>query len=107
MNCKITNQSSEWKAPGANTDFSVTVSSTAVTYSDLSITIPSNATSVYLQCQAQPMRVTYDTSAPTATNGEQWTAGTRGEVSVSAFKQMKFIREGASDVTLWGQFFAY
>lgn len=99
MNTKVNNSSLEFKPP-TQADHTVAVSSSVVTLTASSL--PSTHPYVYIQVQANTVRATYDGSDPSASNGEQLTAGTRLTVKRDLALVMKFIRESA-DATLWAQ----
>lgn len=54
-------------------------------------------THVLLTVGAQPIRVTFDGSAPTASNGHYWPSGKEALVTKATAKAARFIRAGASD----------
>lgn len=100
MNVKINNSPSEFKPP-TQADHTVVVSTTAVTLTAASL--PASHLYVYIQNQGQNIRVTYDGSAPTASNGEQLVDGDRLTVTRDLALAMRFIREGSTDSALWVQ----
>lgn len=98
---KLQNVVSEMVKPSATqTDATLAVSSTAVSFAagDLSDTCKY----VRLQVQSNSVRVTYDGSAPTASNGEQVQPGEKTVVSRQVALAMRFIRE-TSDAVVWAQ----
>lgn len=99
MNTKVNNSSLEFKPP-TQTDHTVAVSTSVVTLTAASL--PATHQYVRIQVQANTVRVTYDGSDPTASNGEQMVAGYRVDVRRDLAVAMKFIRESA-DATLWVQ----
>jgi len=58
---------------------------------------------VLIQVQDNPVRVTFDGSAPTATNGFRYVANQIAEWSVPLARVAKFIREGAGDAVVHQQ----
>jgi hypothetical protein len=103
MNVKVNNSSSEFKPPAASTQAMYTVSTAATTLATLGFTYPAGYQYVYLQVQANPVRITYDTTTPSATVGESVVALSRMTVRYDLAKTMKFIREGGADGTLFVQ----
>lgn len=72
----------------------------AVSTSAVSLTATgwgNTTTHVYVTVGAQPVRVTFDGSTPTASNGHYWTAGKDMVLSRNLATAAKFIRQGASD----------
>jgi hypothetical protein len=103
MNTKVNNTAIEFKPP-TQADQVLAVSTSVVQLA--SAGLPASHQAVYGQVQANTVRVTYDGSNPSATNGEQMTAGTRFTVSRDTALAMKFIRESA-DASVWVQPFAF
>lgn len=71
----------------------------AVSTSAVALTGPfaGSITHVYVTVGAQPVRVTFDGSDPTASNGHYWPAGREAVLNRSLATAAKFIRQGASD----------
>jgi hypothetical protein len=103
MNAKVNNSSIEFKPPVASTGQMYTVSTTATTLATLGFTFPAGYQYLRLQVQANPMRVTYDATTPTATVGQSVPALTVLDIRYDTAKAIKVIREGAADVTLYVQ----
>ena len=89
----------EYKPP-TQADHTVAVSTSVVTMT--AAQLPESHQYVYVQVQSNTVRATYDGSDPSASNGEQMTAGTRFTVKRDLALAMKFIRESA-DAVLWIQ----
>lgn len=106
-NVKINNQLTEYKVPAASTSFVKTVSSTATTLASLGVVFPAGLQHLRLQVQTQPVRVTYDMTTPSATVGESLPALTTLTISSDVAGAIQLIREGASDATIFGQFFGF
>jgi len=58
-----------------------------------------------LQVQAQPVRITYDDSAPSATEGFRYDANATLMLSAAAAAGIKLIREGGTSATVYVQEF--
>lgn len=100
---KLQNVSSEMVRPNTSTelDDQLTVSTTAV-----SLTAANIATTckyVRLQVQDNPVRVTYDGSTPTSTNGEYISPTQTTTLPRSTALQLKFIRASGADAVVWAQ----
>jgi hypothetical protein len=54
-------------------------------------------THVLVSVGPQPVRVTFDGSAPTASNGHYWPAGQQAVLNRSLATAARFIRQGATD----------
>lgn len=100
---KLQNVSSEMVRPNTSTELDATlaVSTTAVAFttSDLA----SSCKYVRLQVQSNAVRVTYDGSAPTASNGEYIEPTQTTTVPRAVALQMRFIRAGSADAVIWAQ----
>jgi hypothetical protein len=83
-------------AYAGGTDELLAVSSSAVA---LATTFAGEATAVYVTVGANPIRVTFDGSTPTASDGHYWPAGKEAVLNLSLAKAAKFIRVSSdSDV---------
>lgn len=99
MNVKVNNSSVEFKPP-TQADQTLAVSTAVVQL--VAANLPASHPYVYMQNQGQNIRVTYDGSDPSASNGEQIVSGERLTVRRDTAIAMKFIRESADSV-VWAQ----
>lgn len=97
---KLQNVSSEMVAPNTSTetDQTLAVSTVAVSFSDF----PASCKYVRIQVQGDSVRITYDGSAPTSSNGELVQATQFTVVSRAVALRMKFIRV-STDAVIWAQ----
>lgn len=87
--------------PNSNAaDATNAVGVSAESLADMGVTINAQTTEIRLGNGAQPIRVTYDESDPTASVGEYWPAGHVEVVNVATARRMVFIRAGGTDSTL-------
>ena len=99
---KIQNSTSEMVRPASSeTDAMLTVSTVAVSFA--AGDFATSCKYVLLQVQNNPVRVTYDGSAPTDSNGEYVLANQEKVVSRSLALAMRFIRSSNSDAVVWAQ----
>lgn len=99
---KLQNVSSEMVPPNTTTELDATlaVSSTAVSFT--SGNLPASCKYVRMQVQEDSVRITYDGSAPTASNGELVQATQFTVVSRAIALRMRFIRV-TTDAVIWAQ----
>lgn len=99
---KLQNVSSEMVPPNTTTELDATLAVSSVAVSFQTSDFPASCRYVRLQVQGNSVRITYDGSAPTATNGESVQATQGTTVSRAVALRMRFIRETA-DATIWAQ----
>lgn len=98
---KLQNVTSEMVKPrAAELDATLAVSSAAVSFT--SGNLAADCKYVRLQVQGNSVRVTYDGSNPSSSNGEQVQPGQMAVFSRDVVLAMKFIRE-TSDAVVWAQ----
>jgi len=98
---RIQNVTSEMVRPLASEiDATLAVSSVAVSFG--AGDFPTSCKYVRLQVQGDSVRITYDGSAPTTTNGEIVQATQMSVVSRAVALQMRFIRV-TTDAVIWAQ----
>lgn len=85
--------------PGA-TDTNYTISSSAVDYSDMSMTVNSLTRYIVFDVTGADVRVTFDGSAPTSSNGHLVYAGQSYTWALTTFKLAKFIRAASTDAVI-------
>lgn len=100
---KLQNVSSEMVRPNTTTELDATlaVSTTAVAFA--ANDLATSCKYVRLQVQTNAVRITYDGSAPTSSNGEYIEPTQTTTVPRAVALQMRFIRAGAADATIWAQ----
>ena len=87
-----------WAPNGTQADQTLTVDDTAggVQFAALH----ADTTQVFWDCQAAPVRVTFDGSAPTSSNGHLIQPGDSGVWSKALAAAAKFIRAGATSAVI-------
>jgi hypothetical protein len=98
-NIRMTNAASEMRRFGAQAVLDVSNAVVQFAAADIS----DDCKYVLIQVQAQPVRITYDDSDPTAAVGQRKVAGDEGIFLRETLLAMKFIREGATDAKVWAQ----
>lgn len=100
---KVQNLVSEMVAPNQATELDavLAVAATAVSFSESDLA--TTCKHVRLQVQDAPVRVTYDGSAPTATNGELVHAGERCVLPRRQAILMRWIAATSTAARVWAQ----
>jgi hypothetical protein len=99
---KLQNVSSEMVAPNSTTELDATLAVSSAAVSFASSDFPASCKYVRMQVQGDSVRITYDGSAPTSSNGELVQSTQMTIVNRAVALRMRFIRV-TTDAVIWAQ----
>lgn len=100
---KLQNVSSEMVRPNTTNELDATLAVSTAVVQFAAGDLAASCKYVRLQVQGNAVRITYDGSNPSASNGEYIEPTQTTTVPRAVALQMKFVRAGAADAVVWAQ----